>query len=61
MGRGEALCTPCGGCRQKLAEFAGTETPVHVCGPEGARRTFTLGELLPATFGPDNLAPPRAG
>ncbi len=49
------LCTPCGGCRQRLREFAAPETEIHVCGPEGLRRTFTLGELLPHSFGPDNL------
>ncbi|MCW2237410.1 cytidine deaminase [Azospirillum canadense] len=49
------LCTPCGGCRQRLREFAAPETQIHVCGPEGLRRTFTLGELLPHSFGPDNL------
>lgn len=49
------LCTPCGGCRQRLREFAGPEVPVHVCGPEGLRRTLTMAELLPASFGPDNL------
>lgn len=47
---GEQLCTPCGGCRQRLAEFAGPETPVHVCGPAGLRASFTLGELLPHAF-----------
>jgi cytidine deaminase len=57
-----ALCTPCGGCRQKIREFAAPETPVLVCGPEGLRRRFTLGELLPASFGPENLqARPRGG
>lgn len=55
MGGGERLCTPCGGCRQKLAEFAGPQTQVHVCGPEGLRRSFTLGELMPHGFGPENL------
>ncbi|WP_428699527.1 cytidine deaminase [Stappia sp.] len=45
-----ALCTPCGGCRQRLAEFAGEETPVHVCDTKGLRRTLTLSELLPARF-----------
>ncbi len=55
MGRGEALVTPCGGCRQKLREFADDEVPVHVCGPEGLRRSVTLGELLPLAFGPENL------
>lgn len=49
------LCTPCGGCRQRLREFAKPDTPIHVCGPEGLRRTFALEELLPHSFGPDNL------
>ena len=55
MGDGDLLCTPCGGCRQRIREFAGPETPVHVAGPEGVRRRFTLAELLPYSFGPDNL------
>ncbi len=54
-GSGEHLCTPCGGCRQKIREFAADATPVLVCGPKGLRRRFTLGELLPSSFGPDNL------
>ena len=49
------LCSPCGGCRQRLREFAAPDTPVHLCGPEGLRRTATLAELLPLSFGPDNL------
>jgi cytidine deaminase len=53
---GELVTTCCGGCRQRLAEFAGPDTPVHAAGPEGIRRTFTLGELLPAAFAPDHLA-----
>ena len=36
-------------------DIAGPDTPVHAAGPEGVRRTFTLGELLPAAFGPDAL------
>ncbi len=50
LAEGERLCTPCGGCRQRLAEFATSETPVHIAGPEGLRRSFTLGELLPEAF-----------
>lgn len=46
-----ALCPPCGRCRQQLAEFAGPDTPVHLCGPEGVRASTTLGELLPLAFG----------
>jgi cytidine deaminase len=48
-------CTPCGGCRQKIREFAAPETPVLVCGLAGVARRFTLGELLPASFGPEHL------
>jgi len=55
MGDGEAPCTPCGGCRQKLNEFADEDLPIHVCGTEGLRRTVTLGELLPLAFGPETL------
>ena len=54
MGGGDALVTPCGGCRQKLYEFAANDLPIHVCGPEGPRRTVTLGELLPLAFGPEH-------
>ena len=49
------LCTPCGGCRQRIREFAGPDTPIHIYDAEGYRRSFTLGELLPFSFGPDNL------
>ncbi|MEH0071336.1 cytidine deaminase [Pannonibacter sp. Pt2-lr] len=45
-----ALCTPCGGCRQKLKEFAGGSVKVHIANLEGIRRTFTVDELLPAGF-----------
>ena len=55
MGGGDDLCTPCGGCRQKLFEFAGGDLPIHICGTGGPRRTVTLGELLPLAFGPGNL------
>ena len=56
LGEGEALVTPCGGCRQRIREFAAGETLIHVAGPEGLRRSFTLDELLPFSFGPDNLS-----
>ena len=49
-------CTPCGGCRQKLREFAGDDVPVHLCGPDGLHRTVTLGQLLPMSFGPQHFA-----
>lgn len=56
VGGGENLCTPCGGCRQRIREFATVQTPVAIAGPEGLRRVMTLGELLPESFGPENLA-----
>jgi homotetrameric cytidine deaminase len=49
------LITPCGGCRQRLAEFGAAGVPVHLCGPEGIRRTISLGELLPLGFGAQDL------
>jgi cytidine deaminase len=54
------LTTPCGGCRQKLAEFAAADCPVYILGPRGVRRQFTLGELLPHGFGEAHLAAPAA-
>lgn len=47
---GDRLTTCCGGCRQRLREFAGADTPIHAAGPEGVRRTFTMAELLPESF-----------
>ncbi len=43
-------CTPCGGCRQKLAEFGRPDTIVISAGPTGERARWTLGELLPEAF-----------
>ncbi len=55
-GAGPVLVTPCGGCRQKIREFAAPDVKIHICDDRGTvRRTFTLEELLPASFGPDNL------
>lgn len=49
------LCTPCGGCRQRIREFASQEVAIHCGDPSGILRRFTLGELLPHSFGPDHL------
>jgi cytidine deaminase len=56
VGDGEGLCTPCGGCRQRIREFADAATPIHVAGPGSVRASFTLGELLPHAFGPEHLS-----
>jgi cytidine deaminase len=42
--------TPCGGCRQKLAEFAPPETPVILAGLSGELARTTVGALLPGAF-----------
>lgn len=55
VGPGTELVMPCGGCRQCIREFARGDTPVHICGPEGLRETFTLDRLLPSPFGAQNL------
>lgn len=57
-GGGGAPCTPCGGCRQKLREFGTAETLVHIVDATGATLLRTsLADLLPHSFGPENLAP----
>ena len=55
VGAGPRLVTPCGGCRQKLREFGGDDVPVVVGDMSTLRGRFTLGELLPASFGPEHL------
>ena len=48
-------CVPCGGCRQKLREFASDDTPIVVADMQQVRARFMLGELLPHSFGPEHL------
>ena len=55
IGSGNKLCSPCGGCRQRLREFSNLDVPIHMCSVEGYIKTSTLGELLPDSFGPENL------
>ena len=56
IGSGDLLCTPCGGCRQKIREFAKGDVKIHMCGEDGrVMKTMTLNELLPDSFGPENL------
>lgn len=57
VGPGAAPVTPCGGCRQRIREFAGPETPVTCWGEQGEPLRVTLADLLPHSFGPDHLEP----
>jgi cytidine deaminase len=54
---GDMLSTCCGGCRQKIREFSTSATVIHAAGPEGVRRSYSIEELLPDSFGPENLQP----
>ena len=50
-GRDEPVpCPPCGGCRQRIAEFADADTRILVLADGGGWRRYTLAELLPASF-----------
>ena len=50
-----SFAAPCGVCRQMLFEFCGPDMPVIMAKSEEDTLVMTLGELLPAGFGPDNL------
>ena len=45
-----AECPPCGGCRQKIAEFASADTRIYLCNEVGVSKTMTMEELLPFSF-----------
>jgi homotetrameric cytidine deaminase len=49
------VCPPCGGCRQRLAEFGSGDTPVYLGRPGATPHTTTLAELLPLSFGREEL------
>jgi cytidine deaminase len=56
IGRSDELITPCGACRQRIREFADSDTRIHICHmDDGLQRSFTIDELLPYSFGPENL------
>lgn len=42
--------TPCGGCRQRLAEFASADTRLFLCDQAGVVETVTMGQMLPYGF-----------
>ena len=51
-----APVTPCGGCRQKLREFAAPDTPIWIANDDVVLLDLTLEQLLPHSFGPDHLS-----
>ena len=46
---------PCGGCRQRIREFSDENTQIMMCSPDGVQQRINLSELLPNSFGPENL------
>ena len=56
VGDAEEPVTPCGGCRQKLREFAAPEAPLWVADLGQVALSTTVGDLLPASFGPTHLS-----
>lgn len=57
VGVAPAPVTPCGACRQRLREFAADDCLVWIADAAAVLARHTLGELLPASFGPAHLAP----
>jgi cytidine deaminase len=55
VGTGGAWITPCGGCRQKLREFCAADTPILTANEAAMGPSYTLDQVLPASFGPDHL------
>lgn len=47
---------PCGGCRQKIAEFAAPEVTVTLCTTQGEARAVTVADLLPGAFSGAHMA-----
>lgn len=47
--------TPCGGCRQRLAEFSKPSTKLYLCDQAGVVETVTMGDMLPYGFAGDVL------
>ena len=43
-------CTPCGGCRQRIREFADEKTVILAIDDSGEWQEYGIGALLPASF-----------
>ncbi len=57
VGEAKDPVTPCGGCRQKIREFASADCPVWAVDLNTVRLRTTLADLLPCSFGPEHLSP----
>ncbi|KAK5872754.1 hypothetical protein PBY51_013427 [Eleginops maclovinus] len=50
----DQFISPCGGCRQFIREF-GLDCDVYLSKPDGSHRKMTVDDLLPVSFGPEEL------
>jgi cytidine deaminase len=57
---GPDICTPCGGCRQRMAELGAPMTPIDIFTDDQLTLSTTLGALLPSSFGTSSVAAHRA-
>jgi cytidine deaminase len=55
IGKGVDPVTPCGGCRQRIREFATPDTQITCTGEDGDAKSYTMDEILPDSFGPEFL------
>lgn len=56
VGPGKEACTPCGGCRQSLREFAVPDAHIYICDNDGKIiMDCDFASLLPHSFGPENV------
>ncbi|WP_439104120.1 cytidine deaminase [Celeribacter marinus] len=55
IGSGDAPTPPCGGCRQKLREFAAPDVKVTMMSRTGETLIMTVGELLPGAFSHEHM------
>ena len=54
-GPGKVPVTPCGGCRQRIREFADQDVVVLCHGVDGEPLPMTVAEMMPQSFGPEFL------
>lgn len=52
---GKDLIVPCGACLQRLKEFSDDQTTIHLANLQKIRQTYKLNELLPVSFGAEDL------
>ena len=56
VGSTSDVCTPCGGCRQRIREFADAQTVIVMANDRGVERIRrSIDDILPLSFGPDHL------